>query len=206
MASVGLKSEPEPSGPHAAREDLRRVAACLASAFYEDPIWGHWTFPDESRRRRDLLPFMELQVELGAAQGWIATTAKSESVALWTPPGASYGSPEQEPLVHDVLERLFGPRAPAIHELFNQFDEHVPAGRFYHLEWWATHRDHAGRGIGASLLAENLARVDAEHLPCYLESTNPVNLPRYESLGFRSIGEFAPPGGPTVTTMWREAR
>jgi GNAT superfamily N-acetyltransferase len=105
-----------------------------------------------------------------------------------------------------VLERLFGERAPAIHQLFNQFEEHVPAGRFYHLEWWATHRRHGGQGFGASLIAENLARVDAEHLPSYLESTNPVNLQRYETLGFRSIGEFSPPGGPTVTTMWREAR
>jgi GNAT superfamily N-acetyltransferase len=77
---------------------------------------------------------------------------------------------------------------------------------FYHLEWWATRRDRAGRGFGSALIRENLARVDAEHLPSYLESTNPVNLPRYEALGFRRVGEFAPPDGPTVTTMWREAR
>jgi GNAT superfamily N-acetyltransferase len=190
----------------AAPQDLGIVAACLASAFYEDPLWGHWTFPDESRRQRDLLRFMGLQAELGAAQGWIAMTAGSESVAVWTPPGASYGSPEQEPLISEVLDRLFGKRAPAIHELFKQFEERIPAGRFYHLEWWATHRRHAGRGFGASLIADNLARVDADHLPSYLESTNPVNLPRYEALGFRRVGEFAPPGGPTVTTMWREAR
>jgi GNAT superfamily N-acetyltransferase len=149
---------------------------------------------------------MTLQAQLAVAQGWIAMTVGGESVAVWTPPGARNGSTEQEPLVREVLERLFGERAPAIHQLFNQFEEHVPAGRFYHLEWWATHRRHAGQGFGASLIAENLGRVDAEHLPSYLESTNPVNLQRYETLGFRSIGEFSPPGGPTVTTMWREAR
>jgi hypothetical protein len=187
-----------------APHDLPLVAECLASAFFEDPLWGHWTFPDESRRQRDLLPFMTLQAQLGAAHGWIAMTAGGESVALWTPPDASHGSTDQEPLVSELFDRLFGARATAIHELFNQFDEHVPAGRFYHLEWWATHRRHAGQGFGASLIAENLARVDAEHLPTYLESTNPVNLQRYEALGFRRIGEFAPPGGPTVTTMWRE--
>jgi hypothetical protein len=190
----------------AAAQDLRIVAECLASAFYEDPLWGHWTFPDESRRQRDLLPFMALQAELGAAHGWIAMTPGNESVAIWTPPGASYASPEQEPLISEVLDRMFGKRAPAILDLFKQFEAHVPAGRFYHLEWWATHRRHAGRGFGASLLVDNLARVDADHLPSYLESTNPVNLPRYEALGFRSVDEFAPPGGPTVTTMWREAR
>jgi hypothetical protein len=149
---------------------------------------------------------MMLQTQLGAAQGWIAMTAGGESVAIWTPPGASYGLPEQEPMITEVLDQLFGARASAIHELFKQLEDHTPRGRFYHLEWWATHRSHAGRGLGASLIAENLARVDSEHLPSYLESTNPVNLPRYEALGFRRIGEFAPPEGPTVTTMWREAR
>lgn len=183
------------------------MAACLASAFYEDPLWGHWAFPGEASRQRDLLPFMTLQAQLGAAQdGWTAMTAGGESVAIWTLPGASYGSPEQQPLIDEVLDRLFGTRAPAIHDLFKQFEEHTPAGRFYHLEWWATHRQHAGRGLGGALLRENLEAVDAEHLPSYLESTNPVNLPRYEALGFRRIGEFAPPGGPTVTNMWREAR
>jgi hypothetical protein len=190
----------------AADDDLPIVAACLASAFYEDPLWGHWTFPDESRRRGDLFPFMTLQAQLGAPQGWTAMTAAGESVAIWTPPGASYGSPEQQALTSEVFDRLFGARASAIHELFKQFEEHTPAGRFYHLEWWATHRRHAGRGLGTALLRENLARVDAEQMPSYLESTNPVNLPRYEALGFHKIGEFAPPGGPTVTTMWRETR
>lgn len=201
-----MDSEPQAVGRAATADDLPIVAACLASAFYQDPLWGHWAFPDESRRRRDLLPFMVLHAHLGAAQGWVAMTACGESVAIWTPPGASYGSLEQEPLINEVLARLFGARAAAIHGLFEQFEEHLPAGRYYHLEWWATHRSHAGRGFGGALLRENLARVDAEHLPSYLESTNPVNLPRYERLGFRKLGDFGPPGGPTVTTMWRDAR
>lgn len=201
-----MASELQVIGRAAAAEDLPIVAACLASAFYKDPLWGHWAFPDETRRRLDLLPFMTLQVQLGASQGWTAMTASGESVAIWTPPGASYGSQEQEPLISEILGRLFGARARALHELFKQFEEHIPAGRFYHLEWWATHRRYAGRGLGGALIRENLGRVDAEHLPSYLESTNPVNLPRYAALGFRRIGEFAPPGGPTVTTMWREAR
>lgn len=201
-----MASEPQAVGRGAAARDLPIVAACLASAFYEDPLWGHWTFSDESRRRQDLLPCMTLMAQLGSAEGWTAMTARGESVTVWTPPGASYGSPEQEPLISEVFDRLFGARAPAIHELFQQFEEHTPAGRFYHLEWWATHRSHAGHGFGGALLCENLARVDAEHLPSYLESTNPANLPRYEALGFRRVGEFAPPGGPSVTTMWREAR
>jgi GNAT superfamily N-acetyltransferase len=179
------------------------VAECLASAFYEDPLWGHWVFPDEARRQQDLLPFFTLVAKLGAET---MMTTQGESVTVWTPPGATYGAPELEPMVSEVFDRLFGTRAAAIHALFEQFDAHTPTGEFAHLEWWATHRSHRGRGLGTALLREDLARVDATHLPSYLESTNPANLPRYESLGFVKTGEFAPPDGPTVTLMWREAR
>ncbi len=182
------------------------MAACLASAFHDDPLWGRWTFPDERRRGRDLLPFMTLMAELGLGEVWTDMTAAAEAVTLWTPPGASYGTPQQEEHMSAVLEDLLGPRAAAIHALFEQFEAHAPEGRYYHLEWWATHRDRAGRGLGTALLRENLARIDAERLPAYLESTNPANLARYEALGFARVDEFAPPDGPTITTMWRPAR
>ena len=57
------------------------------------------------------------------------------------------------------------------------------------------------------LLAENLALIDAAGAPAYLESSNPVNLGRYQSVGFERLGEFAlPEDGPSVTTMWRQRR
>jgi hypothetical protein len=47
--------------------------------------------------------------------------------------------------------------------------------------------------------------IDAQRMPVYLESTNPVSLPRYEALGFRRRAEFGPVHGRLITTMWREA-
>lgn len=200
-----MAGEFQPVGRAATPKDVPAVAACLASAFYDDPLWGHWTFPDERTRARDLAVLMQLMAELGLGEMWTDMTGGGEAITLWTPPGASLGAAGQERMA-TVFAQLFGARAGEIHALFEQFEAHVPEGRYYHLEWWATHRDHAGRGLGTALLRENLARVDAEHFPTYLESTNPVNLARYEALGFRPVAEFAPPGGPTVTTMWREAR
>ncbi len=56
-------------------------------------------------------------------------------------------------------------------------------------------------------MAENLAHIDEEGMPAYLESSNPANNHRYERFGFVKIGAFFPPGGETpVTTMWRDAR
>jgi hypothetical protein len=195
------------TGRRANAGDIPAVAACLASAFYDDPLWGRWTFPDEDVRARDLLPFMTLMAEMGQGGGVLTNmTDGAGAVTVWTPPGSRYGEPGFEERIEEVLAELFGPRAHELDALFEQFDEHTPDGEFHHLEWWATRRDRAGEGLGTRLLNEDLARIDAAHVPGYLESTNPVNIPRYEALGFRPVDAFAPPGGPTVTTMWRDAR
>jgi GNAT superfamily N-acetyltransferase len=194
-------------GRRANADDIPGVAACLASAFYDDPLWGRWTFPDEDARARDLLRFMTLMAEMGQAGGVFTQMADGAgSVTVWTPPGARYGEPGFDERIDDVLATLFGPRAAELQALFEQFDAHMPGGEFHHLEWWATRRDRAGEGLGTRLLNEDLRRVDAAHAASYLESTNPVNIPRYEALGFRPVGEFGPPGGPIVTTMWRQPR
>jgi hypothetical protein len=53
------------------------------------------------------------------------------------------------------------------------------------------------------LLAETLTRIDA---PAYLESTNPVNIERYRSVGFEPRDEIIMAGGQVVTTMWHPIR
>ena len=51
----------------------------------------------------------------------------------------------------------------------------------------------------------DLAALDRDGAPAYLESTNPANLRRYEGAGFRPYGSFPlPGGGPLVTQTWRE--
>jgi hypothetical protein len=58
-----------------------------------------------------------------------------------------------------------------------------------------------------ALLADNLARIDTEGAPAYLESSNSANDPRYERHGFVRVGEFTRPDERvTVSTMWRDAR
>src|SRR5206468_10339174 len=101
-----MTEAPKRVGRVAARADIGAVAHCLASAFYDDPLWGHWVFPDERRRTRELTRFMTLMAELGFDQMWISMTAAAESITVWTPPGASYGTLEQEPRVTALFEEL----------------------------------------------------------------------------------------------------
>ena len=115
-------------------------------------------------------------------------------------------SAEEEPAFDALVDELFAERAAAARELFALFERNHPhEQRHYYLSLWGTHRDHAGAGLGAALISECLGLIDAERMPCYLESTNPANVARYEALGFGMLGEFARAGGPPLSTMWREA-
>ena len=182
------------------------MAACLASAFFDDPLWGHWTFPDESTRASQMPEYMRFWASTAVRDPWVRITDGCEAVAVWHPPGEPELTPEQEEDLWPLMDMWFGERVGELRALFDQFEEHHPQEEpHFYLGWWATHRDHAGRGLGTALIRENLAEIDAAGFPAYLESTNPVNLPRYEALGFERRAQFGPPGGPVITTMWREA-
>lgn len=195
---VGRAAEPD---------DVDAVAACLTSAFYEDPLWGLWAFPDERTRAERLYELMRFWTIAAVRHPWVRMTDNAESAAVWLPPGEPEMSVDQEAAFGGLLAALLGPRADEVRALFDRFDEHHPDDEpHYYLSLWATHRDHAGRGLGTALIHDNLAQVDAERMPAYLESTNAANLLRYEALGFRPLSEFGPPDGPPITTMWRDAR
>jgi GNAT superfamily N-acetyltransferase len=192
-------------GRAAGPDDLPAVAACLTSAFYEDPLWGHWTFPEVSDRAERLYELMHFWAMAAVRHPWVRMTDGAEAVAVWLPPGEPEMTGDEESRFATLLSRLLGPRAGEVDALFDLFDEHHPEQPHYYLSLWATHREHAGHGLGAALVEEDLARIDAERMPAYLESTNPANLPRYEALGFDRRAQFAPAQGPVITTMWRQA-
>jgi len=187
-------------------DDVPAVAACLTSAFQDDPLWGLWTFPDSASRPHRLYQLMRFWALAGIRHPWVRMTENAEAVALWLPPGEPEFTAQEEAAFGSLIDDLFGERAHELHSLFDRFDEYHPEEPHYYLSLWATHRDHARRGLGTSLIHDNLANIDAEHMPAYLESTNPANLPRYEALGFNRTDEFGPSGGPVITTMWRNAR
>jgi len=170
-------------------------------------VWGRWSFPEEATRYDRVYELMRFWTAAAARYPWVRMTDNAEAAAVWIPPGKPEMTKAEEERFSTLIAELFGERANELNDLFHRFDEQHPAEPpHYYLSLWGTHRDHAGRGIGTALIRGNLARIDAEGMPAYLESTNPANIPRYEALGFALTGEFGPIGGPVIATMWREAR
>jgi ribosomal protein S18 acetylase RimI-like enzyme len=194
-------------GSVASPSDLPAIDACLTSAFFEDPLWGTWAFPDIASRQERLRRLMHAWSSAALCHPWAWVSENTAALALWLPPGEPEMTAAQETAFQQLILDLFGRRADELNELFNLFDQHHPREEpHYYLSLWATHRDHAGRGLGGALIRENLALIDSERMPAYVESSNPVNVPLYEALGFRRRAQFGVASGPVITTLWREAR
>jgi GNAT superfamily N-acetyltransferase len=185
--------------------DTGEIVATLAGAFDADPLWS-WAFPDDEKRPGQYEAFFGLFIESAIPNGWAWTLDQAAAVAVWTPPGKSELSEEAEAELEPFLTAELGAHAEAVLQVFESFESAYPEGQdFYYLSLLGTHPDYRGRGLGMSLLAANLAQIDTEGMPAYLESSNPANNARYEHLGFKPRTEFSTPEGDhTVTTMWRE--
>ena len=186
--------------------DLDTVVDVLTQAFEHDPVWGGWAFPDRDRAADQRRAFWRYLVRSGLRFPWVRMTSGGEAAALSQPPGERELTPEEEEALEPFIRGLLGDHADLFLEGVELFEEHLPKEPHFHLDLLGTHPDHRGKGIGMDLVRADLEEVDALHAPAYLESTNPANLVRYEAVGFRKIGAFTLPGGPTVDTMWREPR
>ena len=191
----------------AGANDLESVVDTIAVAFHNDPVWS-WAFPDEKARPAQFRRWWPLFVEGALAQGFSWMAAGAETVTVWIKPNMPELTDEAEARVLPTLEALLGARSRIVLEGLLRFEAAHPHDvPHYYLSFVATHDDHRGKGVGEQLLAQNLELIDAEHLPAYLESSNPNNLARYRRLGFEPLTEFSlPDNGPAVTTMWRPAR
>lgn len=186
--------------------DRGRVAASLAAAFADDPVF-EYLVPgvDPAERERRIRPFFAVEVQMRARVAGAWTTPAGEGAALWAPPdrwrtGALDGLRMAWPIL-----RAAGPRSMASMAALSAVEKVHPREPHWYLAVLGTDPGHQGRGIGAALLEPVLERCDQEGLPAYLESSKESNVPYYERFGFRTTDDITlARGGPTLYLMWRE--
>ena len=194
----------------AERADLEAIGETLALAFENDPLWG-WAFEDASRERKLASLESVFGFFAGAALdfGWVRVTDGVEAVALWIPPGSPEMTPADEERLPGVIAAACEPDPAArVQQLLDSFEANHPhEPPHYYLSLLATHPDHAGKGLGVGLVADNLAEIDATGAtPIYLETSKPHNVGLYERFGFEVERETELLPGIASTHMWRQPR
>lgn len=189
----------------ATASDVGSIVETLTLAFADDPVWR----PSLTRHGdspNGMADFWSIWVRGALRHPWTWLVGDADAVSVWIPPNGTELSDEQEAEMHALAEHKLG-RAGSqdLERVFELFSASHPTEEpHYYLSLLGTHPRARGRGLGMSLLASNLALIDAEGVPAYLESSNPANDARYQRLGFRSVRRFTlADEGSVVTGMWR---
>jgi ribosomal protein S18 acetylase RimI-like enzyme len=186
--------------------DAPRLAQALASAFQDDPVIA-WIFPDERRRRRVLPAFMEFRLrKLAFPHDQVWMTADGAAAAVWLPPPGRWQlSRPQRLRLLPALVRFLGVRTVSVLGGLERMEaQHPHDPPHWYLFILGTEQAAQGRGSGSALLSHMLARIDADRMSAYLESSSERNLAWYGRHGFEVTSEVAIPGGPRIWPMWRE--
>ena len=193
----------------ATRDDVAEVAGILAAGFWDDPVMS-WVFDEPGRLTKldTLFAFSMTSRFLPAGRTYLV----EDSAAGWIPPqstpeaGVGGGGDESE-----FVTRLFAVGTTAdelgrLGAMAAAMDANHPTEPHWYLAMIGTRPERRAQGLGTVLMQHALETVDAEHMPAYLESSNPRNITLYERHGFVVTGTIDIAGGPPLTPMWREAR
>lgn len=208
--------EHQPAPIHSAPEG-RDAAAVLAEAFAHDPLLG-WVFPGASRPRA-LLEWWSFHLlnALANPEAELWSVADGAAAALWyrprepfAPRGAGFHDTADDHAARARYEafvaRLLGERAGEVRDAFALIESVHPEEPHWYLAAVGTRPAQQSRGLGAAVLRPALERCDETGRGAYLESSNPLNLPFYERLGFAAREPVLIAGEVTVMPMWREPR
>jgi ribosomal protein S18 acetylase RimI-like enzyme len=193
-----------------------RASEILGRAFQSDPQF-EYLLPQPQARRIVTPGLFGLVAGYTAAYGALDLSPESQGVACWLRPGHTV--PWRRHFLWLSLSRWRSWRAllrlgwsgfQRLLALTAYADEqHHYAAPTAHWYLWAigVDPDYQRQGIGGRLLQLGLERADADHLPCYLETNNVLNLMLCQKHGFKMVSRGQPAGHElTFWTMRRDAQ
>jgi GNAT superfamily N-acetyltransferase len=174
----------------------------LVSAFGTDPVI-RWLYADDGAYREHFPGLIAAFGGNAFAGRTVWRLDEFSAVALWLSPGT-------EPDGDEIVSALTESTAPEQHEdilaVIEQVGEAHPTYPHWYLPWLGVDAPSQGKGYGSELMKHCLRIVDQDHLPAYLENTNPRNTPFYERHGFEVTGVAQAGAFPPLTFMLRDAR
>ena len=191
------------------KSQIKPAAEMLAKAFQDDPLFAYF-IPDASERKDKLPYFFQFRIRYSVLYGEAyAISPNLEEVATWLPSEKAdmslwrtmrSGLLSMIPKMgKDVLSRLrnFDKHYTSMYKRLTPF-------RHWVLDLVGVAPMFQGKGYAGTLLKAMLARIDQEHLPCYLTTENERNVSFYQHYGFKAVEECIIPG--TKISQWAMLR
>lgn len=183
------------------KSDEARVVATLVSAFIADPV-ERWLFAEPLQYLTHFARFVAAFGGGGFAGETVFRLGDFAAVAIWIPPEAE---PDGDAIVAALSESVPSEKQADTFSVLEQMDAAHPKDPHWYLPWLGVDSALQRAGLGAALLRHGLARVDADHLPAFLETPNPRTVPFYERHGFVVSSVSQAGACPPVTSMRRPA-
>lgn len=182
--------------------DEDRVINTIVLAFESDPP-ARWMFPGPDDYYANF-PYFARAFGGGALSQQSAYYVEDfAGVALWLPPGLQ---PDEAALIALLERAVAAEKLPQVFSILEQLGRFHPTEPHWYLPMTGVDPASQGLGYGTTMLHHALQRVDQDHLPAYLESTNPKNIPLYERHGFELLGAVEVAEAPPMFPMLRSAR
>ena len=191
----------------AAADAVPKVAAALADAFINDPVFT-WLLPGSLRLEPRLRTMFAAEMEQYVMpNGTVWTTSGYDGAVTELPPGA-WEMPTSATL-REALKwiRAFGTRwALAIRVQHAMEKRHLREPHFY-VRTVGVRTALQGQGVGSVLMQPTLERADSAGLPTYIEASSERSAALYERLGFVHMDVLElPEGGPPLADAQASGR
>ncbi|GGM61631.1 GNAT family N-acetyltransferase [Dactylosporangium sucinum] len=150
--------------------DRPAAVATFVAAFESDPAIRYF-LPSPSTYESEASALAASLFDPRVTRGTVWLADGGAAVAMWDGPAtARHGEPP-------ATDDRWGRYQSTVHAA-------LPAFPHWYLGVLATDPAARGRRLGRTVMAEGLARADADGLPSYLETSNPANVEVYRSVGF----------------------
>ena len=191
------------------KSQIKSAAEMLARAYQDDPLFAYF-IPDASERKNKSHYLHEFSIRYGLSYGEVyATSPNLEGVAVWLPLEKAHVT-----LLRSIrsggLSILFKLGVKPVFRLRSAGDfifavqTHCVHFPHWYLFCLGVEPQFQGKGYASILLKVMFARLDKEHLPCYVETQSEKNVPIYQHYGFEVVEEVVIPG--TGISHWAMLR
>src|SRR5262245_7631986 len=164
--------------------DMEPSIGVMVLAFAADPV-ARWMYRDSQRYLAHFGPFIRAFAGKSFATGTAWCVEGNLGAALWLPPSVT---PDDEAIA-TILDRSLPRDVMAdVNAMFGEMAVYHPCKPHWYLPTIGVEPHFHRKELGSRLLRETLKRCDQEHMPAYVESSNPANTALYQRFGFEGLG------------------